>query len=129
MSSESIGDVRTIRSAFGGTVNDVVLAAVSGGYRDMLLSHGEDADRALVRSVVPVSMRHDDDLDRTDNRVSILLDDLPVRIETAPDVEVLASAASAGIEQLCARARHAHARRARCAETQPDGTRSDPTGR
>ncbi len=31
-SSASLADVRTIRSVFGGTINDVVLAAVSGGY-------------------------------------------------------------------------------------------------
>ncbi len=39
-SSASLADVRTIRSAFGGTVNDVVLAAVAGGYRQLLLSRG-----------------------------------------------------------------------------------------
>ncbi len=79
-SSASLGDVRTIRSVFGGTVNDVVLAAVSGGYRDLLLSRGEDADRALVRSMVPVSTRHDDGQGVPDNRVSILLYDLPVQV-------------------------------------------------
>lgn len=79
-SSASLDDVRRIRSAFGGTVNDVVLAAVSGGYRELLLSRGEDADRARVRSMVPVSTRHDDGRGQPDNRVSILLYDLPVQI-------------------------------------------------
>jgi len=79
-SSASLGDVRTIRDAFGGTINDVVLAAVSGGYRELLLSRGEDADRARVRSMVPVSTRHDDGRGVPDNRVSILLYDLPVHI-------------------------------------------------
>ena len=78
-SSASLVDVRTIRSAFAGTINDVVLAAVSGGYRELILSRGEDADRALVRSVVPVSRRHDDP-GGPGNRVSILLYDLPVQI-------------------------------------------------
>ena len=79
-SSASLEDVRTIRSVFGGTINDVVLAAVSGGYRELLLSRGEDADRALVRSLVPVSTRHDDSHGVPDNRVSTLLYDLPVQI-------------------------------------------------
>jgi len=79
-SSASLGDVRTIRSAFGGTINDVVLAVVSGGYRELLLSRGEDADGAHVRSMVPVSTRHDDGQGRPDNRVSILLYDLPVHV-------------------------------------------------
>ena len=39
-SSASLEDVKTIRSAFGGTVNDVVLAAVAGGYRELLLKRG-----------------------------------------------------------------------------------------
>ena len=79
-SSASLADVRRIRSAFGGTINDVVLAAVSGGYRELLLSRGEDADRAQVRSLVPVSTRHDDGQGVPDNRVSTVLYDLPVHI-------------------------------------------------
>jgi diacylglycerol O-acyltransferase / wax synthase len=79
-SSASLGDVQKIRSAFGGTINDVVLAVVSGGYRELLLSRGEDADRARVRSMVPVSTRRDDGQGQPDNRVSILLYDLPVKI-------------------------------------------------
>jgi diacylglycerol O-acyltransferase len=80
-SSADLDDVRAIRAAFGGTVNDVVLAAVSGGYRELLLSRGEDADRARVRSMVPVSTRRDDGRGVPDNRVSILLYDLPVQID------------------------------------------------
>ncbi len=57
-----------------------MLAAVSGGYRELLLSRGEDADRARVRSLVPVSTRHDDGQGVPDNRVSTLLYDLPVQI-------------------------------------------------
>ena len=79
-SSASLDDVRTIRAAFGGTINDVVLAAVSGGYRELLISRDEDADHAVVRSGVPVSMRHDDGRGVPDNRVSILLYDLPVQV-------------------------------------------------
>jgi len=79
-SSSSLDDVRAIRSVFAGTINDVVLAAVSGGYRELLLSRGEDPDRALVRSLVPVSTRHDDDRGGPGNRASALLYDLPVQI-------------------------------------------------
>jgi diacylglycerol O-acyltransferase len=79
-SSASLDDVRTIRSEFGGTINDVVLAAVSGGYRELLLSRGEDADQAVVRSGVPVSTRHDEGHGVPDNRVSTLLYDLPVHV-------------------------------------------------
>ena len=79
-SSASLEDVKTIRSTFGGTVNDVVLAAVSGGYRALLIERGDDADRAVVRSLVPVSTRHADGHGVPDNRVSALLCELPVHI-------------------------------------------------
>lgn len=79
-SSASLADVKTICSYFGGTVNDVVLAAVSGGYRALLAERGDDADRAVVRSLVPVSTRHDDGHGIPDNRVSALLCELPVSI-------------------------------------------------
>ena len=43
--SASLAAVKTIRTAFGGTVNDVVLAAVAGGYRALLIERGDDVDR------------------------------------------------------------------------------------
>jgi WS/DGAT/MGAT family acyltransferase len=79
-SAVSLDEVKTIRKAFGGTVNDVVLAAVSGGYRHLLVHQGDDPDRAVVRSLVPVSVRRDDGRDVLDNRVSALLLELPVHI-------------------------------------------------
>ena len=80
-SSASIDDVRTIRKAFGGTLNDVVLAAVAGGYRAVLLGRGEDADAAVVRTLVPVSLRSEDARSVLDNRVSAMLLELPVHVD------------------------------------------------
>jgi len=79
-SSARLADVKSIRSAFGGTINDVVLAAVSGGYRSLLTEHGDDPDLAVVRSLVPVSTRHDNGHGIPDNRVSALLYELPVQV-------------------------------------------------
>ena len=42
--------------SLGGTFNDVVLAAITRGFRDLLLSRGESVDR-VVRTLVPVSVR------------------------------------------------------------------------
>jgi diacylglycerol O-acyltransferase len=78
--SVSLEDVRTIRTALGGTVNDVVLAACAGGYRTLLEKRGEDVDRAVVRSLVPVSVRAPEAHGVFDNRVSALLYALPVDI-------------------------------------------------
>jgi WS/DGAT/MGAT family acyltransferase len=76
----SLADVKTIRSAFGGTVNDIVLAAVTGGYRALLLERGDSLERAVVRSLVPVSTRRADSQGTPDNRVSALLYELPVQV-------------------------------------------------
>jgi diacylglycerol O-acyltransferase / wax synthase len=83
--SAPIGAVKTVRRAFGGTVNDVVLAAVSGGYRALLLERGDDVDAATVRSLVPVSTRHEDGRGVPDNRVSALFIDLPVHVADPVD--------------------------------------------
>jgi diacylglycerol O-acyltransferase / wax synthase len=79
-SSVSLDDVRAIRRAHPGTVNDVVLAAVTGGYRELLLHRGEDPERAIVRTLVPVSVRTDDGKGVLDNRVSAILYELPVGV-------------------------------------------------
>jgi diacylglycerol O-acyltransferase / wax synthase len=79
-SSVSLDDVKRIRKALGGTVNDVVLAAVANGYRALLLSRGEDADTAEIRTLVPVSVRTEEARGVFDNRVSAILYELPVHL-------------------------------------------------
>ena len=80
-SSAPLDEVKTIRTAFGGTVNDIVLAAVAGGYRALLIERGDDVASAVVRSLVPVSTRSADGKGVADNRVSALLYELPVHLD------------------------------------------------
>lgn len=86
-SSASLDEVKAIGRALGGTVNDVVLAVVSGGYRALLASRGEDPDTAALRTLVPVSVRTTGGDGVPDNRVSAILFDLP--IDVADPVERL----------------------------------------
>ena len=73
----ALDDVKIIRKANGGTVNDVLLAVVTGALREWLLSRGEPVvGSTSVRALVPVSVRSDEDDDAS--RVSSLLVDLPV---------------------------------------------------
>jgi WS/DGAT/MGAT family acyltransferase len=73
----SLDDVRAVRKAHGGTVNDVLLTVVTGALREWLLSRGEPVvGSTSVRALVPVSVRNEDD--ETGNEVSSLLVDLPV---------------------------------------------------
>jgi WS/DGAT/MGAT family acyltransferase len=76
----SLDDVRKVRRELGGTVNDVVLAAISGGFRALLLARGEQPEPHMVRSLVPVSLRAPGEENIYENRVSAVLADLPVHI-------------------------------------------------
>ncbi|WP_199584399.1 wax ester/triacylglycerol synthase family O-acyltransferase [Blastococcus sp. TF02A-30] len=85
----TVDDVRRVRSALGGTFNDVVLAAVTAGFRELLLERGEQPAPHGVRTLVPVSVRAPGEESIRDNRVSLLLADLPV--DVADPVERLAA--------------------------------------
>jgi WS/DGAT/MGAT family acyltransferase len=74
----SLDDVKVIRKAFGGTVNDVVLAAVTRGFRDQLSGRGVLEPGMIVRSGVPVSVRASHQKGSLDNRVSAVFVNLPV---------------------------------------------------
>jgi WS/DGAT/MGAT family acyltransferase len=74
----SLADIRTVRHQFGGSVNDVALAAVTGGFRRLLLSRSEAPTAHTLRSLVPVSMREPGAESVPDNRVSLMLPYLPV---------------------------------------------------
>ncbi|MGO9488005.1 MAG: WS/DGAT/MGAT family O-acyltransferase [Solirubrobacteraceae bacterium] len=75
-----LSEIREVRAALGGTVNDVVLASVTGGFRRLLISRGESVDRVL-RTLVPVSVRSAGEKGVYNNRVSAVFADLPVGIE------------------------------------------------
>jgi diacylglycerol O-acyltransferase / wax synthase len=75
-----LAEVKAIRKGLGGTINDVVLAAIAGGFRELLLSRGEEVDGRGVRTMVPVSVRASDQRGEMNNRVSAVFADLPVGI-------------------------------------------------
>lgn len=73
----TLAEVRQVRKAFGGTVNDVVLTAVTRGFRDLLAHRGELCEDTVVRSLVPVSVRAEHERGLLGNRVSAVLVNLP----------------------------------------------------
>jgi WS/DGAT/MGAT family acyltransferase len=75
-----LSDVKAVRSTLGGTVNDVVLAIVSGGLRDLLEARGESVTDRTVRALVPVSVRRPGERGVYNNRVSAMFAELPVGI-------------------------------------------------
>jgi len=77
-----LSDVKEIRTALDGTVNDVVLTVIAGGFRTLMVSRGEDvSDDRTLRTLVPVSVRGRGQSGAYDNRVSAMFADLPVGIE------------------------------------------------
>ncbi len=85
----SVDDVKTIKRELGGTVNDVFLAAISSGFRALLLARGEEPTPSMVPSLVPVSVRNAGEESIYENRVSALVANLPVHL--ADPVERLAA--------------------------------------
>jgi WS/DGAT/MGAT family acyltransferase len=71
-----LADIDAVCQTFGVTVNDVALTAITEGYRNVLIQQGQRPDS--MRTLVPVSVRSPDALDKTDNRVSMMLPNLPV---------------------------------------------------
>ena len=73
-----LADVEHVCRKFDVTINDVALAAITEGYRSVLLHRGEEPRPDSLRALVPVSVRNADSADKPGNRISIMLPYLPV---------------------------------------------------
>jgi diacylglycerol O-acyltransferase len=86
----SVDSIKRVRKSLGGAFNDVVLAAITNGFRELLLSRGESVDR-VVRTLVPVSVRPRNPSGQAvgdgtlQNKVSAMFAELPVGIEDAAE--------------------------------------------
>lgn len=89
-----LAEVKAVGRAAGATVNDVVLAAVAGGFRDLLHRRGQPVRGRVVRNLVPVSVRSGGDAG-PDNQVSALFAHLPVGLAD-PRERLAAVVATAG---------------------------------
>jgi WS/DGAT/MGAT family acyltransferase len=73
-----LDDLKRIKNAFGGTVNDVVLTIVSGGLRRLLQARSERVDDLELRAMVPVSVRADHQRGSLGNMVANVWAVLPI---------------------------------------------------
>jgi diacylglycerol O-acyltransferase / wax synthase len=87
---------KAVAHAHGGTVNDVMLAAVTGGLRALLRSRGELAQGRVLRASVPVSVRGSGDPTAVGNLTGLMVVPLPVA-EPDPSrrLETIAAATAA----------------------------------
>ena len=72
-----IADFRDIRRAFGGTINDIVLAVVSESAARYLTAHDEFTTNQRLRLMCPVNVRREGDEGALGNRVSAMYPMLP----------------------------------------------------
>jgi diacylglycerol O-acyltransferase / wax synthase len=73
-----LGELKAVKNAFGGTVNDVVLAAVAGGLGRYMRLHGQPTEDVVLKAMVPVSVRADIERGALGNRVAAMWAPLPV---------------------------------------------------
>jgi diacylglycerol O-acyltransferase len=74
----SVSEIKKVRQGLGGTVNDVVLTAITRGFRDLLAGRDQLPDGHVVRTMVPVSVRRQDERGALNNQVTAVYVDLPV---------------------------------------------------
>ena len=73
-----LDDLKAIKRALGGTVNDVALAAVTGGLRAVLEAREETPPASGLRAMVPVNVRGAAEQLALGNRITSLFVHLPV---------------------------------------------------
>jgi WS/DGAT/MGAT family acyltransferase len=78
-----LSDVKEVGRALGGTVNDVLIAAMTGALRRYLDRHGEPAQGLNFRAAMPVNLRSIDRMAELGNRFGLIFLSLPVGIDDA----------------------------------------------
>jgi len=79
--TSDLGEFKRIKNELGGTVNDVVLAAVTGALSRYMRARGFDTSELELRAMVPVSVRADEEHGALGNRVAAMMAPLPVWCE------------------------------------------------
>jgi diacylglycerol O-acyltransferase / wax synthase len=93
-----LDDFKRVKNELGGTVNDVVLAVVSGALRRWLHSRGVRTEGLELRALVPVSIRAEDD-DSLGNRIAAMRGPLPVYVDDPVERLRIVSEAMTGLKE------------------------------
>jgi WS/DGAT/MGAT family acyltransferase len=71
-------ELKAVKDAHGGTVNDVILSIVTGAIGNYLRARGHETEDLEMRALVPVSVRADEEHGALGNRISAMMAPLPV---------------------------------------------------
>jgi diacylglycerol O-acyltransferase / wax synthase len=74
----AVSDVKEVGKQLGGTINDVLLSAMTGGLRRYLDRYGERAQGLSFRAAMPVNLRSLDRMSELGNRFGLIFLSLPL---------------------------------------------------
>jgi diacylglycerol O-acyltransferase / wax synthase len=97
--TSQLQDMKTVKNAFGGTVNDVVLAVVAGALRTFLQSRGRRTSGVEMRALVPVSVRTEGEHHGGGNRIVVMRGPLPIYISDPLNRLRFVSSAMEGLKE------------------------------
>jgi WS/DGAT/MGAT family acyltransferase len=95
----SLDDLKAVKDAFGGTLNDAVLASVTLALGRWLRGRGIETQGLVLRAMVPVSVRAEAEQGALGNRVAAMFAPLPVGLEDPRDVFATVAAAMRGLKE------------------------------
>lgn len=76
-------EVRELKERFGGTINDLLLTAMTGGLRRYMIERGESPEGVNFRAAVPVNLRPLEKMADLGNEFGLVFLSLPVGIADA----------------------------------------------
>ena len=80
-----LAELKEIKNALGGTVNDVFLAVVSGALARWMRGRGVRTDGLELRGAIPVSVRTEDEQGALGNKITIMIGRLPTHLDDPVD--------------------------------------------
>jgi diacylglycerol O-acyltransferase / wax synthase len=78
---------KQVAHAHHAKVNDVVLAAVAGGLRQLLASRGEPVEKLVLRVMAPISLHHEQPGQARGNQIAYMM--VPLRLGESDPVRRL----------------------------------------
>jgi WS/DGAT/MGAT family acyltransferase len=94
-----LDELKAVKNALGGTLNDAVLSSVTLALGRWLRGRGEDTEGLELKAMVPVSVRAESERGALGNRVAAMWAPLPVGLEDPRDVYATVSEAMRGLKE------------------------------
>ena len=89
----SLSDVKEVKTISHTTVNDVVLATMTGALRTLLLERGDRVDDLTLQALIPVNIRSTQDAQVQGNRTALI--QAPLRLGVVDPIDQLRTVAAA----------------------------------